>query len=220
MKRALLFIGKIVIIIIGVLIYKGLVKETGQELLPEEKITMPKTLQGKTIAMVTAFRDFRDIEYFIPRDVLAGAGAKIVTVSSQKGIAIGADGGEATVDLGVSEFKVEDFDAVVFIGGPGMAKKLDDEGFQKIARDTIKADKVLGAICISPALLANAGVLEGKKATVWSAPLQKEAIKILQENGAIYEDKTVVVDGKIVTGNGPEAAKEFAQALIEVLTKE
>ncbi|PIY89231.1 MAG: hypothetical protein COY73_01505, partial [Candidatus Nealsonbacteria bacterium CG_4_10_14_0_8_um_filter_37_14] len=41
-----------------------------------------------------------------------------------------------------------------------------------------------------------------------------------QENGAIYEDKTVVVDGKIVTGNGPEAAKEFAQALIEVLTKE
>jgi len=220
MKRALLFIGIIVIIIIGVLIYKGLVKETGQELLPEEKITMPKTLQGKTIAMVTAFRDFRDIEYFIPRDVLAGAGAKIVTVSSQKGIAIGADGGEATVDLGVSEFKVEDFDAVVFIGGPGMAKKLDDEGFQKIARDTIKADKVLGAICISPALLANAGVLEGKKATVWSAPLQKEAIKILQENGAIYEDKTVVVDGKIVTGNGPEAAKEFAQALIEVLTKE
>ncbi|PIW92276.1 MAG: hypothetical protein COZ89_00750, partial [Candidatus Nealsonbacteria bacterium CG_4_8_14_3_um_filter_37_23] len=151
MKRALLFIGIIVIIIIGVLIYKGLVKETGQELLPEEKITMPKTLQGKTIAMVTAFRDFRDIEYFIPRDVLAGAGAKIVTVSSQKGIAIGADGGEATVDLGVSEFKVEDFDAVVFIGGPGMAKKLDDEGFQKIARDTIKADKVLGAICISPA---------------------------------------------------------------------
>jgi len=220
MKRALLFIGIIVIIIIGVLIYKGLVKETGQELLPEEKITMPKTLQGKTIAMVTAFRDFRDIEYFIPRDVLAGAGAKIVTVSSQKGIAIGADGGEATVDLGVSEFKVEDFDAVVFIGGPGMAKKLDDEGFQKIARDTIKADKVLGAICISPALLAKAGVLEGKKATVWSAPLQKEAIKILQENGAIYEDKTVVVDGKIVTGNGPEAAKEFAQALIEVLTKE
>jgi len=220
MKRALLFIGIIVIIIIGVLIYKGLVKETGQELLPEEKITMPKTLQGKTIAMVTAFRDFRDIEYFIPRDVLAGAGAKIVTVSSQKGIAIGADGGEATVDLRVSEFKVEDFDAVVFIGGPGMAKKLDDEGFQKIARDTIKADKVLGAICISPALLANAGVLEGKKATVWSAPLQKEAIKILQENGAIYEDKTVVVDGKIVTGNGPEAAKEFAQALIEVLTKE
>ena len=75
----------------------------------------------------------------------------------------------------------------------------------------------MGAICISPALLAKAGVLEGKKATVWSRPLNKEPINILKRNGAIYEAKAVVVDGKIVTGNGPEAAEEWAEALIEVL---
>jgi len=229
MKRPIL-IGIIVIIIVGFLLYKpaqvflqkiwadkGLTKKTGQELLPEEKITMPKTLEGKNIAMVITFREFRDIEYFIPKNILQGAGAKIVTVSSQKGTAVGADGGEVNVDQDFSGFQAEDFDAVVFIGGPGMAKRLDDESFHKIAQDTVKADRVLGAICVSPALLANAGVLSGKKATVWSAPLNKETIKILKENGAIYEDKTVVVDGKIVTGNGPGAAKEWAEAITEVL---
>ena len=176
-------------------------------------------LEDKKIAMVIAFRDFRDVEYFIPRDILKGAGAEIVPVSSQKGIAIGADGGEVEVNLTTSEFRTEDFDALVYIGGPGMVKKIDDEDFHKIAKEMAKAEKVLGAICIGPALLAKAGVLEGKKATVWSSPLDRSPIKILEENGAIYEDKDVVVDNKIVTANGPAAAKKFGQTLIEVLTK-
>ena len=218
MKYTLLFVGIIVIIIIvfstykGFSIYKALNKGT-----EAEKMPMQKSLLDKKIAIVITFRDFRDVEYFIPRDIFERAGAKIFTVSPKKGIAIGADGGEVNVDLEISEFKVEDFDAVVFIGGPGMPKKLDDTDFQKIAQDTAKANKVLGAICISPALLAKAGVLEGKKATVWSHPLNKEPINILKRNGAIYEAKAVVVDGKIVTGNGPEASEEWAKALIEVL---
>lgn len=167
--------------------------------------------------MVIAFRDFRDIEYFIPKDTLRGAGAQIVNISSKKGTAIGADGGEVEVNLEASEFKIEDFDAVVFIGGPGMVKKLDDESFQKIAKDTVGAGKLLGAICISPALLAKAGVLEGKKATVWSSPLDKSAVKMLKESEAVYEDEEVVVDGKIITANGPGAAKKFAEKIIEVL---
>lgn len=169
------------------------------------------------VAVVIAFRDFRDIEYFIPRDILRRAGAQIVNVSSQKGIAIGADGGEVEVQLVASDFRIEDFEAVVFIGGPGMVKKLDDESFQKIAKDTVEAGKVLGAICISPVLLAKAGVLEGKKATVWSSPLDKSAVKMLKESEAVYQDEEVVVDGKIITANGPGAAKKFAEKIIEVL---
>lgn len=167
------------------------------------------------VAMVVAFRDFRDVEYFIPRDVLQGAGAEIVNISSQKGIAIGADGGEVEIDLVPAEFKAEDFDAVVFMGGPGMAKRLDDEDFQRIAKETVRANKVLGAICIAPALLAKAGVLKGKKATVWSGPLERSPIRILEEGGAIYQDEDVVIDGKVVTAKGPTAAKEFAEAVIQ-----
>jgi protease I len=40
----------------------------------------------------------------------------------------------------------------------------------------------------------------------------------LEDNGAIYEDKPVVIDGKIVTGNGPDAAQEFGETIKELLT--
>lgn len=215
MKKSLIFIIIIVIIVLGALEYRSKLQK--EEL--KEQLPMGKPLEGKKIAMVIAFRDFRDIEYFIPRDTLLGAGAKIVTVSSQKGMAIGADGGEVQVSLDASEFQAENFDATVFIGGPGMGKKLEDESFQKIAKDTVESDKVLGAICIAPALLAKAGVLEGKKATVWSSPLDKSPIRMLEEGGAEYLAEDVVVDGKIVSASGPAAAKKFAEALIEVLTK-
>ena len=171
------------------------------------------------IAIIIAFKNFKDIEYSIIQNVFLGSGVKILTISSQKGVAIGSDGGDAKIDLDTSEVKVEDFDALVFIGGEGMGKDLDNKKFQKIVQDFVEKGKILGAICISPALLAKAGVLKGKKATVWSAPLNKEAIKILKENEAIYEDKDVVVDGKIVTANGPMAAAEFAKTVLQLLTE-
>ena len=178
-----------------------------------------KILNGKKIAIIIAFRDFRDIEYFIPREVFRLAGARVATVSSQKGIAIGADGGEAEITLTAPEVNVGDFDAVVFIGGPGMGKKLDDESFQKIARDAASAGKVLGAICIAPAVLAKAGLLSGKKATVWSSVMDKSAVKILKEGGSIYREEQVVADGNIVTANGPAASRKFAQTIVGLLTE-
>jgi protease I len=215
--RPLFVIGiAAIIILLGILIYQRFGK-TLFSLPKTETLMIEQPLEGKLIAMVIAFRDFRDIEYFIPRDDLKAAGANITTVSFEKGLAIGADGGEAPVDLTISEVDLENFDALLFIGGPGMAKKLDDEAAQNLARETIKADKILGAICIAPALLAKAGVLKDKKATVWSSPLDKSAVKILQENGADYQDQAVVIDGKIVTANGPEAAKEFDQAILNQL---
>ena len=54
---------------------------------------MSKLLENKKIAMVIAFKGFKDPEYFIPRDILETAGAEVVTVSSKKGTAFGDDGG-------------------------------------------------------------------------------------------------------------------------------
>ncbi len=178
---------------------------------------MEKTLENKKIAMVISFRDFRDEEYFIPKDILAQAGVEISTVSTEKGIAIGTDGGEVKVDILLDDLRVSDFDAVVFIGGQGVIRCLDNNKSYEIISQTLENGKILAAICISPIILANAGVLDGKKATVWSNPMDKSAVKILEEQGAIYQDELVVIDGKIITGNGPEAAEKFAQALTEIL---
>lgn len=229
MKKILLFGGIFVIIIGGFLLYQTLSNHQGfpkeeeiaqesDEGIPEESTTTMEASEEKTIAVIIAFRSFRDAEYFVPKEVLETAGAKITTVSNQTGTAIGADGGETEVDLLLSELKVADFDAVVFIGGPRALEYLDNQESYKVAQETIGQGKILAAICIAPAILANAGVLEGKRATVWTSAMDKSAVKILEDNGAIYEDKPVVTDGKIVTGSGPAAAQEFGEAIKELLT--
>ena len=46
------------------------------------------------IAMIMAFKDFRDEEYFTPRRIFNEAGAEVKVVSNQLGTARGADGGD------------------------------------------------------------------------------------------------------------------------------
>jgi protease I len=174
---------------------------------------------NKKIAIIIAFRDFQDKEYFGTKEVLETAGVKTTTVSAKKETAIGVYGGEVNADLIVQEMNIQDYDAVVFIGGGGALKYLDNEVCYKIIKETVKAGKVLGAICISPVILAKAGVLKNKKATVWSSPLDKGPIKILKENGAEYLDEDVVIDGKIITANGPSSATKFGETIIENLYK-
>jgi len=219
MRRNLLSVGIIVIMImVGVLVYQNLGKKS--EVLPEERIMPEKTLEGKSIVMIIAFRNFRDSEYFVPKEILEAAGAEVKTASNKKGTAIGADGGDTEVDLLVSEINSVDFDAVIFVGGPGALDALDNEDSYELARETVSQDKVLASICISPVILAKAGVLKGKKATVWSSALDRSPVKTLQNYGAIYQDQLVVVDGKIITANGPGAAEEFGEAIVKLLTKE
>jgi len=180
------------------------------------KYNMPD-LGNKKIVMVIAFKNFRDEEYFVPKGILEYAGAEVKTASNQKGMAVGTDGGEVEVDLLVSEVNLYGFDAVVFIGGPGCLLSLDNEDSYRLVKDTVSRDKVLASICVSPTILAKAGVLKGKRATVWSSLMDKGPIKILEDNGAIYENKPVVVDGKLITGNGPDAAKQFGEAIVKLL---
>ncbi len=177
---------------------------------------MPEKI-GKKAVIIIAFRDFRDEEYFPVREILEQSGIEIKTASNKKGIAVGAEGGEAIVDLLVSEVNLADFDAVVFIGGPGCLENLDNDDSYKLARETVRQRKVLASICISPVILAKAGLLKGKRATVWSSPMYRESVAALRDNGAIYEDEPVVRDGRIITGNGPLAAKEFSQTILELL---
>ncbi|HQQ38671.1 MAG TPA: DJ-1/PfpI family protein, partial [bacterium] len=87
------------------------------------------------------------------------------------------------------------------------------------AREAMAKNKILGAICIAPLILARAGVLENRKATVWASALDRRPIQQLKDGGATYENKPVVIDGNIVTANGPQSAKEFGKILAKELKK-
>ncbi len=210
------------LVFIGITILIGLIARQQLKDFPiisATKLHMYENLDSKTIAMIIALKDFQDEEYFVPKEIFEKADLEVITISKEIGKAIGSEGGEATVDIDLSKFNISDFDAIVFIGGSGALEYLDNEVSYKIARDAVYNNKVLAAICISPAILAKAGVLSGKKATVWSSILDKSAVRILEQNGAIYQKGQVVVDGNIITGDGPAAANKFADSIIKVLTK-
>ncbi len=176
-------------------------------------------MKNKRVVIIIAFRDFRDAEYFIPLEILERAGLEVKTASNKKGVAIGADGGEVNIDLLVSDINIANFDAVIFIGGPGCLASLDNEESYKIAKEIVSQNKILASICISPVILAKAGVLKGKKATVWSSPLDKKPVKILEKEGAVYKADSIVIDGNIITANGPVAAEDFGKIIVKLLTE-
>lgn len=169
--------------------------------------------------LVIAFQGFQDFEYQATKEALENLDIKTLTISSKVGEAIGKFGQAVSIEKTFSDIEIERFGAVVFIGGPGSADYIEDDSAHQLARLAIEKDKVLGAICLAPAILARAGVLQNKKATIWSSPLDRETIDILKNGRAEYIDQPVVVDGKIVTANGPMAAEDFGKEMGELLLK-
>ena len=78
----------------------------------------------------------------------------------------------------------------------------------------MEQDKLLAAICFAPVTLARAGVLDGKRATVWKSEKGQ-----LTAAGAEYVAERVVTDGKLITGDGPTAAETFGKALVKALAE-
>jgi protease I len=168
---------------------------------------------AKKVVMIIAFEGFRDEEYREPKAVLEKAGIEVTTASSKLGTATGKLGMKTKVDITLDQVKVSDYDAILFIGGPGCYSYYNDPTAHKIAQEAVKEGKLLGAICAAPGILANAGVLKGKKATMFTDD------GTLAKGGATYTGKGVEVDGKIITATGPSTAQAFGEAVIKALPK-
>ena len=176
--------------------------------------TANKNMSNKKILMVIAPRDFRDAEYNEPRAVFDANGLPVEVASIQSGQSIGAEGTVVKIDLTISEVNVLAYGAVVFVGGPGMAEIVSDESLQVLAKKFYQANKITAAICVAPAILAYAGILDGKQATAWSG-VKGELIKA----GAKFIDEPVVRDENIITANGPSAARAFGEAIAKALAE-
>jgi protease I len=171
-------------------------------------------LEGKNVLMVIAPGNFRDEEYFDTRAELEGKGASVTTASSASGEITGMLGGKATPDIGLDDAKAGDYDAVVFVGGAGASAYFQDRKALDLARSASESGKIVAAICIAPSILANAGILRGKRATSFSSEQGN-----LEGRGATYTGEAVTRDGRIITGSGPSAAKGFGQEIAKALSE-
>lgn len=183
----------------------------------------------KSILFVIASEGFQIVEYEIPKAILEKAGIQVVTVSDVKGEAISSNGNKVGVDLVIGDLYLTpdsspykgdgellgDYSGLFIVGGDGALEHLDNQTTYDLLKKWQATGKPYGAICISPRILAHADVLQGKKATGWNG--DGELPGILSVGGAEFVDQPVVVDGNVVTGNGPSAASEWGEEIVGVL---
>jgi protease I len=160
------------------------------------------------VLMIIAPERFRDEELFVTKEELEKDGHETIIASIVKGICPGSRGGFATATLTLNEVKAGDYDAVVFVGGGGSKIYYANEEALRIAKEMHKKKTVVAAICLAPVILANAGILKEKNATVAGT----EA-KTIESKGAKYTEPGVTVDGNIVTGNAPKSSRLFGQKI-------
>jgi|SRR3989344_6839396 len=170
------------------------------------------------VILVIAQKNFQPVELMDTKKAIQSKGFSTVIASKTIAQAIATDGTRIMPDISLKE-AIESLDlykAVVFIGGGGSEQYFNDMEALELAKKSYEKEKITAAICIAPVILANAGILERKKATVWDNE-QEEFSAILQEKGADCTGNDVESDGIIITANGPQAATEFGNKIAELL---
>lgn len=170
----------------------------------------------KKVLLVIASQNYQPHEYGATKQVLESLGHQVITASDVLGTAQAAyDNSSIEVDITLAEARPDSYDAIFFIGGPGALVHLDNQASYDLLQSWQASGKPYGAICISPRILAKAGVLQNKKATGWDG--DNELTEIFSEHEVEYVREDVVVDGKVVTASGPEAAEEFGRKIAAII---
>lgn len=178
-------------------------------------VSQPK--EGKVLLVV--FEGYQPKEYFPIKERLESRGIETKTLAMNKEVDVPYD----YYIENVNESIADEFDAIVVIGGPGVYQRIvglkaepNMEKLYSLLHAFNDKGKIVAAICASPAILAKAGLLNGKQATVWAS---EDLIAILGQNNATYTGELVTRDGNILTGNGPQAAIAFADAVAEAISE-
>jgi protease I len=180
---------------------------------------MPDRLNGLNIA-VLATDGFEQAELEMPVAALKAEGAKVEVVSPKSGQIQGwehHDKGRAVpVDKALAEADAGAYDALVLPGGvmnPD-ALRLEPKAIDFV-RSFAGQDKPIAAICHGPWTLINAEAVEGKTMTSWPS-LEAD----LENAGAEWVDREVVVDGRLVTSRKPADLPAFCEKMIDLFQEE
>ena len=169
-------------------------------------------------AVVLLAEGFEEVEAVTPIDYLRRAGVDVTTAAIGGTAAVkGARGIQVIADTTLAELagRAGEFDAVIVPGGmPGAANLAASKEVSSLLTDMAAADKLVCAICASPAVvLAPLGLLSGKKFTCYP-DMEK------QVSGGTWSEDKVVIDGGIITSRSAGTAGDFAAAIISKLIDE
>ena len=160
--------------------------------------------------IVLAADGFETVECLTVIDVLRRGGVDVALVSindtpeveSSQKVAVSCD---CTLD----EADTASAEHLVLPGGKlGVANLRADERVCNLVREFM-AEKQVDAICAAPSILAELGLLEGRHATCFPG------FDADFPEGVFSGERTVVVDGNLITASGMALSLPFALAILE-----
>jgi SagB-type dehydrogenase family enzyme len=167
---------------------------------------------AKRAALIVPSQNFREEELFETKRALDAAAIQTVIASTRIGILRGMLGRMTEAIILVGQLRVEDYDAIIFIGGLGAIEYVANPAALNLAREAVRQRKILAAIDTAPTILANAGVLTGVRATSFLSERNRLIL-----SGAIYTGIPVEQDRLIITSSGPAASIQFGRAIADAL---
>lgn len=187
---------------------------------PMDILTDPRmtSLNNKRVAIL-ATDGFEESELREPREALLQAGAFVDLISLEAGAIKGWKDGDwgdtEQVDRAVADANPDDYDALLLPGGVMNPDKLrTNADAVAFVRAFFDQHKPVAAICHGPWILAEAGVVRGRKLTSYPS-IRTDLINA----GAEWVDAEVVVDNGLVTSRSPKDLPAFNAMLLEEIAE-
>jgi transcriptional regulator GlxA family with amidase domain len=174
----------------------------------------------KTIAIL-ALPGVQLLDVCGPLDVFAEANAQhgsqlysltVISTDRKAGPVRSSSGIRIVADYTVRD-EMEPIDTLLVAGCPDISQRHPDDGLLDWLRTTARTTRRFGSVCSGALVLAQAGLLDGKRATThWSVAqeLQSSYPKVNVEPDAIH-----IRDGKVRTAAGVTAGLDLALVLVE-----
>lgn len=169
-----------------------------------------KAATTKKVAILVA-PGLEEIEALAPLDVLwrAGVPTDLVSITRSREVT-SSHNVVVTCNRTLDEASLEDYDMLVLPGGiPGMPNLKADARVIDAVTTRIQADRPVAAICASPSILADAGLITGRRATA-----NPGFVDVLKDNDVEVSEDAVVVDGNLITSRGMATATDFGLEIV------
>lgn len=159
-------------------------------------------------ALVLFADGFEEIEALTIVDVLRRAGVDITTIGLNSTVVEGSQHVRFMADKKITDVNTDMFDAIILPGGPGYKNLLNSSVVLKMLKKMDSEKKYIGAIGHAPIVLAKAGLLDDKIATVYPDNVSEIPKP---------RDAKIIVVRNVITAKSTGMAIEFSLKLAEIL---
>jgi protease I len=162
--------------------------------------------------MLLAEDNYEDLELWYPFFRLIEAGVDVVVAGTGERFYQGKYGYPVEVEGSVDDFLVSGFDGVVVPGGWAPDHLRRSKAVLSFVRELNHRGRLVAAICHGVWVPVSAGIVQGREVTCADA-----IVDDVGTAGGVYGNRSVVVDGNLVTSRKPADLPDFCREMLRVL---